>query len=221
MSDGVVVPIETKRGRMSGRERRTQLIQIGRQVFAERGFEAASVEDIADRAGVSKPIVYEHFGGKEGLYAVIVDHEVNKLLARIEGALEADHPHRALEQAAEAFLGYVEEEEDGFRILVRDAPLGIESGTLPSVMGDIAAKVEGLLASEFKKRDYDRKIAPVMARALVGMVGLAGQWWVETKKPKRAIVAAQLVNLAWNGLKDLDHDPVRTAKKRGSKKNND
>ena len=61
---------------MTGSERREQLIDIGRQLFAERGFDGTSVEEIAARAEVSKPVVYEHFGGKEGLYAVVVDREI-------------------------------------------------------------------------------------------------------------------------------------------------
>jgi AcrR family transcriptional regulator len=201
---------------MSGQERRAQLIQIGREVFAERGYEATTVEEIAERAKVSKPVVYEHFAGKEGLYAVIVDREVSHLLDSITTALSADHPRRALEQAAEAFLEYIEQHEEGFRILVRDAPLGTATGSLPTVMGDIAANVEGLLAKEFKARGYDRKLAPILARALVGMVALAGQWWLDAGKPSREVVAAHLVNLAWNGLKDLDPDPIksRSRKKR-------
>ncbi len=65
---------------MTGRERREQLLDIGRAIFAEKGYEAVSVEEIAQRAGVSKPVVYEHFGGKEGLYAVVVDREITALL---------------------------------------------------------------------------------------------------------------------------------------------
>jgi len=213
-NDNVVVfpappPEERPRARMSGQERRAQLIRIGRAVFAEKGYEATTVEEIAERAKVSKPIVYEHFGGKEGLYAVIVDREVSHLVESIAAALEAPHPRIALEQAADAFLAYIEDEADGFRILVRDAPLGSEHGNLPSVIGDIAAKVEHLLAREFKARGYDSKIAPLMSRALVGMVALTGQWWLDAGKPSRRVVAAQLVNLAWNGLKDLDKDPLK------------
>ena len=194
---------------MSGRERRQQLVEIGRRLFAERGYEATSVEEIAERASVSKPVVYEHFGGKEGLYAVIVDHEVSQLLERIVRALDAPHPRLALEQAAESFLTYIEENQDGFRILVRDAPVGTSKGSLSSVIGDIAANVEGLLAKEFKARGYDRKIAPLTSQALVGMVALTGQWWLDAGKPSRREVAAHLVNLAWNGLKDLDQEPMK------------
>ena len=60
------------RQRMTGAQRREQLILIGRATFAERGFEGTTVEEIAARAGVSKPVVYEHFGGKEGLYLSLI-----------------------------------------------------------------------------------------------------------------------------------------------------
>lgn len=196
------------RVRMTGKERREQLIGVGREVFAEKGFEAASVEEIADRAGVSKPVVYEHFGGKEGLYAVVVDREVGQLLRRIVSALEqTQHPRAAVESAAEAFLGYIESERDGFRILVRDAPIGSSQGTLSSVIGDIAANVESLLAAQFQQRGYDPALAPLYARALIGMVALVGEWWLETGEPEREVVAAHLVNLAWNGLKELEPEP--------------
>src|SRR5437588_12299080 len=88
------------RVRMTGRERREQLLDVGRSLFAERGFEATSIEEVASRAGVSKPVVYEHFGGKEGLYAVVVDREMQHLLDQVTGALTAGHPRELLEQAA-------------------------------------------------------------------------------------------------------------------------
>lgn len=108
--------------RMSGRERREQLISVGRTLFADKGFEAVSVEEIAATAGVSKPVVYEHFGGKEGLYAVVVDREMNQLLTTISGALQGTHPRQLLEQAGMALFDYIESQPDGFRILVRDSP---------------------------------------------------------------------------------------------------
>src|ERR671910_2856652 len=96
------------RRRMTGKERREQLLDIGRTLFAERGFEGTSVEEIAARAGVSKPVVYEHFGGKEGLYAVVVDREMRQLLDMVTGALTAGHPRELLEQAAFALLDYID-----------------------------------------------------------------------------------------------------------------
>lgn len=194
--------------RMTGRERRAQLLDVGRSLFAERGYGATSIEEIAKKAKITKPVVYEHFGGKEGLYAVIVDREVESLLGRIAGALVAEHPRKKLWQAAFAFLTYIEEEPDGFRILVRDSPVASSSGTLASVIGDIASQVEHILGEEFGHRGYQRRFAEMYSQALVGMVALVGQWWLDAGEPKKEVVASHLVNLAWNGLSDLDPDPA-------------
>jgi AcrR family transcriptional regulator len=198
---------ERRRSRMTSAARREQLLEVGRSLFAERGFEATSVEEIASKADVSKPVVYEHFGGKEGLYAVIVDREMQKLLGMVEGALTEDHPRRLLEQAALALLTYIEQDTDGFRILVRDSPVATSTGTFASLIVDIAGQVEHLLAGEFKARGFDVKYAPMYSQMLVGMVALTGQWWVDVRKPKKVEVAAHLVNLSWNGLRDLEAKP--------------
>lgn len=192
---------------MSGQQRREQLLDVGRTLFAELGYEATSTEEIALRAKVSKPVVYEHFGGKEGVYAVVVDREIKRLLHRITEALTGEHPRELLEQAATAFLTYITEEQDGFRILVRDAPVGKTSGTFASLIGDVALQVEYVLAQQFKARHFDPKTAPLYAQALVGMVAQVGQWWLETNKPSLEKVAAHLVNLAWNGLGGLERKP--------------
>jgi AcrR family transcriptional regulator len=192
---------------MSGKERREQLLDIGRTLFAAKGFDGTSVEEIADKANVSKPVVYEHFGGKEGLYAVVVDREVSRLLDRVTASLVGNHPRELLEQAAGALLEYVERDTDGFRILVRDSPVASSSGTFASMLSDVATQVEHVLAGEFKTRGYDPKLAGLYSQALVGMVALTGQWWLDARKPKRDEVAAHLVNLAWNGLSHLEAKP--------------
>ncbi|WP_351233476.1 TetR/AcrR family transcriptional regulator [Streptomyces sp. NPDC002133] len=200
-------PRRGRRVRMTGAERRQQLLDIGRTLFAEKGFEGTSVEEIAAKAGVSKPVVYEHFGGKEGLYAVVVDREMRQLLDIVTGALTAGHPRELLEQAAFALLDYIEKYTDGFRILVRDSPVAQSTGTFASLISDIATQVEDILGLEFKARGFDPKLAPLYAQALVGMVALTGQWWLDVRKPKKAEVAAHLVNLAWHGLDGLEQKP--------------
>jgi AcrR family transcriptional regulator len=199
--------------RMSSAQRREQLIAVGRHIFADKGLDATSVEEIAARAKVSKPVVYEHFGGKEGLYAVVVDREVRSLLDRITTALTGGHPRELLEQAALALLDYIEEETDGFRILVRESPVGSATGNFSSVLNDVAHQVEYILAREFKTRNYDGKLAELYSQALVGMVALTGRWWLEVRKPRRETVAAHLVNIAWNGLSHLETKPGLTTRK--------
>ena len=123
-----------KRTRMSASERREQLIAVARGLFAERGFDATSVEEVAARAQVSKPVVYEHFGGKEGLYAVVVDREITTISAAISSAIAdpaagpeagrhgpggsdaSGSASRIAERAALALLTYIEDSPDGFRI---------------------------------------------------------------------------------------------------------
>jgi AcrR family transcriptional regulator len=201
-------PPKSSRVRMSSAQRREQLITIGRQLFAERGFDATSIEEVAARAKVSKPVIYEHFGGKEGLYAVVVDREVRSLLDRITGALTAGHPRELLEQAALALLDYIEQETDGFRVLVRESPVMSPTGNLMSVLNDVAHQAEHILGAEFKSRGFDPKLAELYAQALVGMVALTGRWWLEVRKPRKEVVAAHLVNLAWNGLSHMEAKPT-------------
>lgn len=192
---------------MTSAERREQLLEIARTLFAERAFEGTSIEEISARAGVSKPIVYEHFGGKEGLYAVVVDREVRHLLALMRSSLTTGRPRDLLEQATLALLDYIDESSDGFRILVRDSPLGSDSGSFGSIIGDIASRVEYILEEEFRNRGLDPQYAPMYAQMLVGMVGTTGQWWLDARKAAKSDVAAHLVNLAWNGLSGLEKSP--------------
>ncbi|GLZ04884.1 hypothetical protein Acsp03_23500 [Actinomadura sp. NBRC 104412] len=200
---------------MTGKERREQLLDVGRTLFAERGLDGTSVEEIAAKAGVSKPVVYEHFGGKEGLYAVVVDREFERLLALVIDALNsAVHYRGKLEKAALALLEYIETNTDGFRILVRDSHGGTGTGSFASLLSEIAGEVEYVMAQELDRRDYDDKYAPMYAQMLVGMVALTGQWWLDARRPKREEVAAHLVNLAWNGLSGLEPRPSLDPKRR-------
>lgn len=194
--------------RMTGAQRRQQLVEIGRVIFAERGFDGTSIEEIAARANVSKPVVYEHFGGKEGLYAVVVDREMSTLLERFETALASGHPRQLLEKAALVLLDYIENDTDGFKVLTRDAPVGSAGGNFSSLINDVASRVEHILDRSFKAGGYETKLAALYSQALVGMVVMTGQWWLEARKPKKDIVAAHLVNLAWNGLSHLEAKPT-------------
>ena len=196
-------------GRLTAAARRAQLIDIGRSVFAERGFEAASVEEIAARAKVSKPIVYEHFGGKEGLYAVVVDREVEHIVARIVEAITAGSARERLERAVLAFLTYVQERPGGFAVLVRDAPESKRSGEMPALMYDLADRVGDIFTEQFRKAGFDARSAPIYAHALVGMVAFVGQWWTESEKPPPAeTVASHVAARAWMGLRHLPKRPA-------------
>src|SRR5262245_47111828 len=195
--------------RLAASARRAQLVEVGRQVFAQRGFEATSVEEIAQRAGISKPIVYGHFGGKEGLYAVIVDREVEYIVERIVTAISTGTARERMEQAALAFLTYVAERPGGFAVLLRDAPASKRSGEMPALMYDLADRVGTIFTDQFRKAGYDAKAAPIYAHALVGMVAFVGQWWTESRNaPPVESVAGHIAALAWMGLRHLPRRPA-------------
>lgn len=197
---------------MTRAQRRDQLVDVARGLFAEKGFEGTSVEEIAARAEVSKPVVYEHFGGKEGLYAVVVDREVKHLDQAIRTALTTPHAsaRQLIELGTLALLQYIDESPDGFRIISRDSSAGVAGGTFATILSDVASRVEHLLAAQFERNNFPAHAAPMYAQMLVGLVGLTGQWWQDARTvhplPKSE-VAAHLVNLAWNGLRHLELQP--------------
>jgi AcrR family transcriptional regulator len=194
--------------RLPASERRAQLIEVGRSVFAKHGYEGTSVEEIAKRAKVSKPIIYEHFGGKEGLYAVIVDREMDYVERRISEAISSGSPRERVERASLAFLSYVRDHPDGFAVLSQDSPLSSSRGTISSLLNDLAERVGDLFVSALQEAGYDAKAAPIYANALIGMVTFVGTWWTDERKPPIEEVAKHISALAWMGLRHLPKRPT-------------
>jgi AcrR family transcriptional regulator len=193
---------------MSAAERRGQLIEIARGIFAERGYDGTSIEEVATRAAVSKPVVYEHFGGKEGLYAAVVDLEVHELLGGMATALTTGAGREVLEATVSALLDYLESRPEGFRILARGTPRDSPGATFKSIMGDIATRVEGLLELGFERHGLEPQMAPMYAQMLIGMASQVGIWWLDTGgELDRRLVEAHLVNMAWRGLSSLEAAP--------------
>jgi AcrR family transcriptional regulator len=192
---------------MTGGERRHQLIDVARALFAERGYDGTSIEEVAQRAGVSKPVVYEHFGGKEGLYAVVVDREISALLDGVTASLTGNQYRPRVEAVTLALLTYIEERTDGYRVLIRDSPPALSPGAYSTLFNDAVSQVASILAGDFSRRGLDPELAPMYARALVGSVSMTAQWWLDAREPSKEVVAAHLVNLMWNGLTGLESDP--------------
>ncbi|WP_236518189.1 TetR/AcrR family transcriptional regulator [Sandaracinus amylolyticus] len=196
-----------KQKRLPALERRSQLIDVGRAVFAKRGYEATSVEEIAKRAKVSKPIIYEHFGGKEGLYAVVVDREMDYVVRRIVEAIGSGSPRERVERASLAFLAYVRDHPDGFAVLSQDSPVTSAHGRMSSLLNDLAERVGHVFVRALEDAGYDAKPAPIYAHALVGMVTFVGKWWTEVRTPPIEEVAQHMSALAWMGLRHLPKKP--------------
>lgn len=191
---------------MTGAQRRDQLILVGRQAFAERGYGGTSVEEIASRAGVSKPVIYEHFGGKEGLYRAIVEREMAQLQAAIIDVIRQGRWRERIERGVLALLTYVEEETDGFIILVHGQLPG-EERTYSTLLNQFTAEVSYLLARAFEHRGLDDSAATLYGQALVGTVSNTALWWLDEREPDKHSTARHIANLCWNGLHGLEALP--------------
>ncbi len=197
-----------KRVRMTRSERRVQLAQVARDLFATKGYDSVSIEEIAAEAGVSKPVVYEHFGGKEGIYNVVVDRELTILSDLIftqlqDGARERD----ALEAIVVAIFNYIENNDAGFRLLVQRSPSTLEGGSFSTVMADVADAVTEMIVPMLERNGIDARTAPIYGQMLAGGIGQVGQWWVDVKTPDKETLAAHGVNFVWDGLRGLEISP--------------
>lgn len=200
-----------KKLRLTAADRRAQLMEVGRQVFASQGYEAP-IEEIAQRAGVSKPIIYEHFGAKEGLYAAIVDREMEALVDRVSESISAGTPRQRFERAVQAFMTYTREQPDGFAVLTRDSPTANARRGLTRVIDDLAGRVDDIFRRELERAGYDPDISPIYANALVGMVTQVGQWLAkEGKRFHVDDVAWHVSALGWMGLRHLPRPPGKKA----------
>ncbi len=214
---------------MTGTQRRDQLIGVGRAAFAERGLEGISMEEIAARAGVTKPVVYEHFGSKEGLYRAVVERETARLEQTILGAIQDGPWYDRIERGTYALLTFVEEETDGFIILVHGQLSG-EGRTYSTILNRVTAEVSYLLAQAFAHRGLDEKMAGLYGQALVGTVSNTALWWLDERAKGQNLgnhldkdtVAAHLTNLCWNGLRGMESQPkLRNSQTHNQKEQHD
>ena len=196
------------RKKLPAADRREQLIKVAREVFARSGYDAASMDEIAKRAGISKPILYEHFGGKEGLYAVIVDREMQALMARVVAAISSGSPRKRWEGAVVACLGYARDEPDGFAVLTRDPPSGQSRRAITNLIRDLSARIGVIFTKELARMGIDKRLSGLYAQALIGMVVEAAQWWTENRGMEVEQVARHVAAISWMGLRHLPKKPT-------------
>ena len=203
--------MSTRKKRLSAADRRAQLVRVGRSVFAETGFESASLELIAQRAGVTKPIIYEHFGSKEGLHAVIVEQEMDHLVARVSHAMSEGSARERFERAIVEFMTYAQQEPAGFAVLTRETPTPARPG-MTRVIDQLSERVGEIFSRELARAGYDRKTAPVYAAAILGMVTQVGRWWANEGRPMSIDQVARHVSaFGWMGLRHLPKSPAKVA----------
>ncbi len=182
--------------------RRRQLLGAAQEVFVAHGYHAAAMDEIAERAGVSKPVLYQHFPGKLELYLALLDESAYELVAIVKAALSstADNKQR-VPATFKAFFDFVAS-GDAFR-LVFESDLSNEPAVrarLEATMQDCAEMVSQSIHSDAGLDDAE---AHLLGMALVGMAQVSSRYWLSTGQAIPKDAAEQLIaRLAWRGIGD-------------------
>lgn len=196
-----------KKTKLSAAERRLQLIAVGRAVFAKNGYDATSMDEIAQDAGVSKPLIYEHFGGKEGLYAVIVDRETEALITHVVSSVSKGSPRARWEAAVMSLLSYAKDNPDGFAVLTRDQPNGRRGRGITTVIGETGDHLRVIFDEALERAGFNPQFSLLYAHALIGMVVQATHWWVDNPEISIEEVGRHVAAISWMGLRHLPKNP--------------
>ncbi len=195
----------SSRRRLRAADRRAQLLEVARRVFGNSGFHGVSMDDVAKEAGVTKPILYDHFPSKKELYLELLDEDLSALHESVKQALDSPTGNR--ERIRRSFLAYfdfVDEQADGFRLMMQET-VGAEKDfrkrverTRDQILGEVA----DLIVRESGGR-LDRDRAETVALALIGMVETVAQRTPGGPPQKRRADVGLLVQLAWRGITNL------------------
>ena len=188
--------------RMPRRERRAQLLGAALEVFVAQGYHAAAMDDIAERAGVSKPVLYQHFPGKLDLYLALLDASCDTIIDNCRRALEVSHDNKVRVAAAiDAFYDYVASESGAFK-LVFESDLTSEPAVrehTDRVTAECAAMIAEVITED---TDLPQPAARLLAVSLVGMAQVSARFWLaEAGGISRPDAAALVAGLAWRGIR--------------------
>jgi AcrR family transcriptional regulator len=189
--------------RLPAARRRRQLLDTARAVFAERGFHSTAMNDIAEAAGVTKPVLYQHFTSKRDLYREVLEDVGGRLEETIaKAAAGAPGPREQVEAGFGAYFRFVAEEEDAFQVLFggdtrRDPEFARQAAATET---SIAAAIAGLIDIA----GIDPQHRALLAHGLVGLAEGASRRWLVAEDPEDpAVLAAQVAELAWAGLRGI------------------
>ena len=184
------------------------------RAFSRRGFHAASMDDIAEDAGISKPMVYAYVGTKEELFLACLRREVDRLMAAVARVVEPDlPPDEQLWRGLRAFFGFVGAHRDGWSMLYRQArgqePFAGETAAMRSRIVVLVAGMLGRALHASGRGDQVRETElETMAYALVGATESLADWLAEHPDADPDKTATQMMNLAWLGAGQLLHGRV-------------
>ncbi|MDT0275181.1 TetR/AcrR family transcriptional regulator [Blastococcus goldschmidtiae] len=181
--------------------RRVQLLRAAQDVFVAQGFHAAAMDDIADRAGVSKPVLYQHFPGKRELYLALLEEQVSGLADRVADAMAATDNNRArVDAAVGAYFDFIDADGEAFR-LVFESDLRNDAEVRAIVDRGIGRCVEAIAEVIAADTGADPERALLLASGLTGLAETSARWWLPRKGTVSRDEAVSLMSaLAWRGI---------------------
>src|SRR5215208_4203054 len=179
------------RKRLSAVDRRAAILDAALEVFSKRGYNGASIDEIAQAAGISKALIYEHFPSKKDLHVSLLERHVQDIFTRLAQTADTDEPGEVrMRNGVDAFLEWVETHREAFRLLFRDT---FES--------EVAEALERLQAQATGDRETDFALAiEAMAQQLSGAVQSLAIWWQTHPDIEREWLVDRVMEYAWIGL---------------------
>ncbi len=189
--------------------RRSAVMRAGLEVFAEKGFHLASMDDIAERAGVSKPILYQHFSSKNELYLGILDERVDAIVQQVRSAIESASTNKSrLEAAIGCYFNLIDDADLGYR-LIFESDFTMNHDVRARVE-DVVSQVSRIVGAEVSKQTgMSLGEANILAGGLSGMAQAAAWRWLRLGRPiSMELAISQTLDLAWNGLASIQSKEV-------------
>jgi AcrR family transcriptional regulator len=189
--------------RLPAAERREQLLHTAVGVFAEHGYHATSMNDVAEAAGVTKPVLYQHFSSKRELFVELladIGAELRDTIAK--ATADAAGPRQQIENGFRAYFSYVGDHTDSFRVLFgsgarRDPEFASFARSVETSIADAIAELIVVDGEPVAQRQ-------MLAHSIVGMTESASRYWLaHDREPDVDTLATQLSQLAWSGLRGI------------------
>lgn len=189
------------KGRLPRDERRAQLLAAALEVFTAAGYHSAAMDEIADRAGVSKPVLYQHFPSKLELYLAVLDTHIDSLVFAIQRAIQSTPDNAKRVQATiSAYFDFIEEEGEAFRLLF-ESDMNVEPAVrerLNRMTYDCAAAVSAVISLD---TGLPQEAAMLLGVGLIGSAQVTARHWLERdSKLSREQAQTLATNIIWRGI---------------------
>jgi AcrR family transcriptional regulator len=184
--------------------RREAILSAAEEVFARSGYHGASLDDIAQAAGISKALIYEHFTSKRELHASLVNAHVEEIFRRLEANAETGTSgEERLRGGIDAFLSFVEEHREAWRALFRDAADPEVADIIDRVQTQGTAMIAALITADPDVSQDHPQAIEIHAALLSGGVQSLANWWHDHQEVPRAVLVARAMDFCWIGIERL------------------